>query len=147
VRVPRTRDRSCQGITFHSSLLPPYLKRTKSLEAVLPWLYLKGLSSGDFQEALSALLGPDAPGLSSASICRLKSVWADELKAWQERDLSSKRYVYFWIDGVYLEARLEERQCMLVIRAFVKCCVWEIKQRIFGPLFLGSFFGCLVQMG
>jgi putative transposase len=115
IRVPRTRDRRTQGIKFTSLLLPPYLKRTKNMQDVLPWLYLKGLSSGDFGEALSSLLGPQAKGLSTSSIVRLKEIWKKEFKDWQKRDLSQKRYAYFWADGIYLEARLEEKQCMLVI--------------------------------
>jgi putative transposase len=115
IQVPRTRDRSGQGIKFASALLPPYLKRTASVENLLPWLYLKGLSSGSFQEALTSLLGPHASGLSSSSICRMKETWEKELGVWQQRDLSQKRYLYFWVDGVYLEARLEQRQCMLVV--------------------------------
>jgi len=115
VHVPRTRDRSGQGTIFRSQLLPPYLKRTKSLEELLPWLYLKGLSTGDFTEALAALLGPQAKGVSASTICRLKEVWKDELAAFQSEDLSSKRYAYFFADGVYLEARLEQRQCMLIL--------------------------------
>jgi putative transposase len=116
VHVPRVRDRSGQGIRFHSSILPPYMRRSRSVEALLPWLYLKGVSTGDFCEALEVLLGPDAPGLSASTISRLKETWQGELKAWQHRDLSAKRYVYFWADGLYFEARLEEaRQCMLVI--------------------------------
>jgi putative transposase len=116
VHVPRVRDRSDQGIRFHASMLPPYMRRSRSVEALLPWLYLKGVSTGDFSEALEALLGPDAPGLSASTIGRLKETWQDELKSWQHRDLSSKRYVYFWVDGIYFEARLEEaKQCMLVI--------------------------------
>lgn len=115
VQVPRSRDRSKQGIKFTSQLLPPYLKRTKSVEELLPWLYLKGISTGDLSEALVALLGPQAKGLSASNICRLKEIWVSDLEAWQKRDLSLKRYVYFWVDGVYLEARLEQRQCILVI--------------------------------
>jgi putative transposase len=116
VQVPRVRDRSGAGIRFHSALLPPYIRRSKSLEALLPWLYLKGVSTGDFSEALQALLGPDAPGLSPATLSRLKQGWQDELAQWQQRDLTGKRYVYFWVDGVYLETRLEEaRHCILVI--------------------------------
>jgi putative transposase len=116
VQVPRVRDRSGAGIRFHSALLPPYIRRSKSLEALLPWLYLKGISTGDFSEALQALLGPDAPGLSPATLSRLKQGWQDELAQWQQRDLTGKRYVYFWVDGVYLETRLEEaRHCILVI--------------------------------
>jgi transposase-like protein len=116
VKVPRVRDRSGTGIRFHSALLPPYIRRSKSLEALLPWLYLKGVSTGDFSEALQALLGPDAPGLSPATLSRLKQGWQDELAQWQQRDLTGKRYVYFWVDGVYLETRLEDtRHCLLVI--------------------------------
>jgi putative transposase len=116
VKVPRVRDRSGTGIRFHSALLPPYIRRSKSLEALLPWLYLKGVSTGDFSEALQALLGPDAPGWSPATLSRLKQGWQDELAQWQQRDLTGKRYVYFWVDGVYLETRLEDtRHCMLVI--------------------------------
>jgi putative transposase len=108
VQVPRVRDRSGAGIRFHSALLPPYSRRSKSLEALLPWLYLKGLSTGDFSEALQALLGPDAPGLSPATLSRLKQGWQDELAQWQQRDLTGQRYVYFWVDGVYLETRLDD---------------------------------------
>jgi putative transposase len=92
------------------------MRRSRSVEELLPWLYLKGVSTGDFSEALEALLGPDIPGLSASTISRLKETWQDELKSWQHRDLSSKRYVYFWVDGIYFEVRLEEaKQCMLVI--------------------------------
>jgi putative transposase len=116
VKVPRVRDRSGAGIRFHSALLPPYIRRSKSLEALLPWLYLKGVSTGDFSEALQALLGPDAPGLSPATLSRLKQGWHDALAQWQQRDLTGKRYVYFWVDGVYLETRLEDaRHCILVL--------------------------------
>jgi putative transposase len=116
VKVPRVRDRSGAGIQFHSLLLPPYIRRSKSLEALLPWLYLKGVSTGDFSEALQALLGPEAPGLSPATISRLKQRWHEELVQWQGRSLAGKRYVYFWVDGVYFETRLEEaRHCILII--------------------------------
>ena len=116
VKAPRVRDRSGSGIRFTSAILPPYLRRTKSIEELLPWLYLKGISTGDFSEALAALLGPDAPGLSAATICRLKEVWKGELETWQRRDPSGKRYVYFWVDGVYFQARLEQaKQCFLAI--------------------------------
>ena len=120
VRQPRVRDRGPAAggakIQFTSSILPRYLRRTRSLEELLPWLYLKGISSGDFAEALSALLGPDAPGLSATTISRLKEAWQAELAAWQGRSLAGKRYVYFWVDGVYFNARLgQERQCILVV--------------------------------
>lgn len=94
VKMPRVRDRSATGenrIQFSSSILPPYVRKTKSLEALIPWLYLKGVSTGDFSEALVALLGRDAPGLSPATVSRLKASWQEDLDAWQGRDLSKKR--------------------------------------------------------
>jgi putative transposase len=119
VRAPRIRDRQPDPqngrIRFTSAILPPYLRRTKSIETLLPWLYLKGVSTGDFSEALAALLGKDAPGLSAATISRLKTVWEDEYKKWQQRDLSNKRFVYFWADGIYCNVRMDDRQCLLVI--------------------------------
>jgi transposase-like protein len=114
--VPRVRDRSGSGIRFHSAILPPYLRRSKNVETLLPWLYLKGISTGDFSEALAALLGPHAPGLSPTTISRLKQVWEHELDEWQARPLSDKRYVYCWVDAVHFEARMETaHQCILVI--------------------------------
>jgi putative transposase len=119
VRQPRVRDREpSEGarIRFSSSILPPYARRTKSLEVLIPILYLKGISTGDFEEALGALLGKDAGGLSASTIGRLKEAWADEHARWLDRDLSGKRYVYFWVDGIYVQARLEDdAQCLLVI--------------------------------
>ena len=119
VRQPRVRDREPsegERIRFSSSILPPYVRRTKSLEVLIPILYLKGISTGDFEEALGALLGKDAGGLSASTIGRLKEAWADEHARWLDRDLSGKRYVYFWVDGIYVQARLEDdAQCLLVI--------------------------------
>ena len=118
VKVPRTRDRAggSDRIRFTSSILPPYLRRSKSIEDLLPWLYLKGISTGDFGEALASLLGPDAPGLSPSTICRLKKIWESEYGEWNRRDLTDKKYVYVWADGVYFQARLEEaKQCVLVL--------------------------------
>src|SRR4051812_2386450 len=121
VRAPRVRDRSGAGesrIRFTSAILPPYARRSKSLEVLIPILYLKGISSGDFEDALAALLGPDAGGLSASSIARLKEAWSDEHARWAKRDLSAKRYVYFWVDGIHVQARLEaDAQCLLVIIA------------------------------
>ena len=119
VKVPRARDRqpdheSCP-IRFKSFLLPPYLRKTRSMEELIPWLYLKGISTNDFTEALAALVGKDALGLSASTISRLKSIWQEDLKQWQKRDLSYKRYVYIWADGIYCNVRMEERQCLLVI--------------------------------
>ena len=115
VKVPKVRDRSGNGIRFNSALLPPYLKRAKSVEELLPWLYLRGISTGDFHEALSALLGEGASGLSASTISRLKSQWLDEHKAWSQRDLSDTRYVYLWADGIYSNVRQDDRLCLLVI--------------------------------
>lgn len=116
VQVPKVRDRTSSGIKFNSSLLPPYLKRSRSVEEVLPWLYLKGVSTGDFGEALSSLLGADAAGLSSSTISRLKAKWIEEHEQWQQRSLKGKRYVYVWADGIYFNIRAEDdRSCMLVI--------------------------------
>jgi putative transposase len=118
IKAPRAADRRNNGakIRFKSSILPPYLKRTKNVEELLPWLYLKGISTGDFSEALSALLGKNAPGLSASTISRLKEVWSEELKEWQQRSLKGKEYVYFWVDGIHFGARMEDAsQCMLVI--------------------------------
>ena len=115
IQVPKVRDRTGSGIKFNSLLLPPYLKRSRSVEEVLPWLYLKGISTGDFGEALSVLLGPKAKGLSPATISRLKSKWQTEHQDWQGRSLRHKRYVYVWADGIYFNIRGGERQCILVI--------------------------------
>jgi transposase-like protein len=118
VKVPRVRDRGegDEKITFTPSILPRYLRKAKSVEDLLPWLYLKGVSSGDFQEALAALLGPDARGLSATTISRLKADWWADFQAWQKRDLSTRRFLYIWADGVYFKPRMaEEKQCVLVI--------------------------------
>jgi transposase-like protein len=116
----RVRDRGASGsedrVRFTSTLLPKWARRTRSLDALLPVLYLRGVSTGDFQEALAALLGRDAPNLSPAVIARLTAAWADEYARWQGRDLSARRYVYVWADGVYLQARMEDQaECMLVL--------------------------------
>ncbi len=120
VRQPRVRDRGAADdagrIRFTPAILPPYARRSRSLEVLIPILYLKGISTGDFEEALAALLGKDAPGLSASTIARLKEVWIDEHEHWRKRDLSAKHYVYVWADGIYLQARLEDaKQCILVI--------------------------------
>ena len=123
VQQPRVRDRATDStedgsarIHFSPSILPKHARRTKSLDAVLPILYLKGISSGSFQDALSALLGPEAPNLSSDTILRLRKSWEEELAHWRARDLSARRYVYIWADGIYFQARMEDQsQCMLVI--------------------------------
>lgn len=121
VQIPKVRDRSGSKIKFNSKLVPPYLKRTKSLEEFLPWLYLRGISSGDFSEALQHLLGPQAPGLSAGTISRLKQGWEADYKDWQQRDLSKKRFVYIWADGVYSQVRMDDRLCLLVIIGSDEC--------------------------
>lgn len=119
VRQPRVRDRSAADgnhIRFSPTILPPYARRTRSLDALLPVLYLRGISTGDFQEALAVLLGKDAPNLSPAVLARLKAGWQEEFDRWKRRDLSARRYVYIWADGVYLQGRMEpDKQCILVL--------------------------------
>lgn len=120
VRRAKVRDRgaeeSGERIRFTSTILPRWARRSKSLDALLPVLYLRGVSTGDFQDALSALLGKDAPNLSPSVIARLKQDWAADYARWQRRDLSARRYVYIWADGVYLQARMEPvAECMLVL--------------------------------
>jgi transposase-like protein len=115
----KIRDRGATGadrIRFTSAILPKWARRTKSLDALLPILYLRGLSTGDFQEALSALLGQDAPNLSPSVVTRLTGEWQGEYERWQARDLSARRYVYVWADGVYLQARMaDQAECILVL--------------------------------
>ncbi|MBL4872541.1 MAG: IS256 family transposase [Rhodobacteraceae bacterium] len=119
IRQPRVRDRAGKTrdrLLFLPTVAPKYMRRSKSLDALIPWLYLKGVSSGDFQAALSALLGADAPNLSGDTVLRLRKVWQGELSAFEKRDLSARNYVYIWADGVYFQAPMEqESQCMLVI--------------------------------
>lgn len=115
VEQPRVRDRR-ENHRFGSSILPRYARRTPSVEAVIPTLYLKGISSGNFSEALEALLGKNAQGLSPTNIVRLKKIWEEEYQEWQRRDLSGKHYVYMWADGIYFNVRLtDDRPCILVI--------------------------------
>lgn len=118
VKVPRVRDRgACDDkITFTPSILPRYLRKAKSIEELLPWLYLKGVSTGDFTEALEALPGPNARGLSAKTVARLKADWWMDYEVWQKRDLGSRRFLYIWADGVCFKPRMaEEKQCVLVI--------------------------------
>ena len=127
IRVPKVRDRTHSGIKFNSSLLPPYLKRAQNVEEVLPWLYLKGISSGDFSEALASLLGAQAKGLSASTISRLRAKWIEDHQQWQKRSLAGKRYVYLWADGIYFNIRNEnDRQCILVIIAVTDTGVKEL---------------------
>jgi putative transposase len=118
IRQPRVHDRRTQNEAepFSSKILPPYLRKTRSIEELLPWLYLKGISTGDFNEALSALVGPECPGLSASTVTRLLEGWQAEYHEWSKRSLKDKQYVYLWVDGVHFNIRLEEdRQCILVL--------------------------------
>jgi putative transposase len=122
IRQPRVRDKSeapDERVHFSSSILPPYLRKSKSVEELIPWLYLKGISTGDFSEALQALIGPNAAGFSANVVVRLKEQWSQEYDAWCQTDLSQKQYVYVWADGIYANIRLEDeansRQCLLVL--------------------------------
>jgi transposase-like protein len=121
IQQPRIRDRRGpdEAEQFSSKILPPYLRKTKAIEDLIPWLYLKGISTGDFTDALQALLGPNAAGLSATTITRLKSTWEKDFQEWSQRRLIDKRYVYVWADGIYFNIRLEapgnDRQCILVL--------------------------------
>jgi putative transposase len=117
VRVPKVRDRSGTGVKFNSALVPPYVRRSKTMAAALPWLYLKGISTGDMHEALAVLVGEQARGLSPSVISRLKAQWAAEYATWMKRDLSGGRYLYWWADGIHTSVREEDgaRSCLLVI--------------------------------
>lgn len=118
MKQPRIRDKRA-GKYFTSNILPRYMRRVPSIDALIPFLYLKGISTGDFSHALANILGEDAPGLSATNIVRLKKIWEQDYQAWAKRDLSDKRYVYFWADGIHFNVRLEDpennRQCILVI--------------------------------
>jgi putative transposase len=123
VKQPRVLDRRSpdEAEPFSSKVLPPYLRKTKSIEELIPWLYLKGISTGDFSEALSSLLGPQTAGLSASTVVRLKAVWEEEFKIWNNHSLEGKEYVYVWADGVHFNIRLEEdRQCILVLMGATK---------------------------
>lgn len=121
IKQPRVNDKRTDKhgnkMRFSSSILPPYLRRTKSIDKLIPWLYLKGVSTGDFSEALQAILGKDAPGLSAATVTRLKASWQKDYELWCKRSLQGKRYVYIWADGIHFNIRLteDERMCILVI--------------------------------
>jgi transposase-like protein len=118
VKQPRVHDRrpAADKEKFTSAILPPYLRKTKSIEELIPWLYLKGVSTGDFSEALQAILGPNAVGLSATTVTRLKGCWEEEYQTWSKRSLEGKQYAYVWADGVHFNIRLEEgRQCILVL--------------------------------
>ena len=117
VKVPKVRDRSGNGVKFNSAIVPPYVRKSPRVSAALPWLYLKGISTGDMSDALQVLLGKEAQGLSANVVSRLKAQWADEHEVWNRRDLSQARYVYWWVDGIHTGLRSDpsEGQCLLVI--------------------------------
>ena len=115
VKVPKVRDRAKEGVKFNSNLVPPYLKKAKSIEELIPWLYLRGISTGDMQPALSSLLGHNATGLSASTVSRLKTSWESDFKAWSTRDLSKRYYVYVWADGVYSRVRMSDKLCLFVM--------------------------------
>jgi len=116
VRIPKVRSKTGEPVTFQSVLVPPYVRKTRTLEAALPWLYLKGVSSGEMGEALKILVGPQAQGLSASTVSRLKQVWADEYHSWCEQRLDKDRWVYIWADGVYSGLRAEQAKlCALVV--------------------------------
>jgi transposase-like protein len=116
VQIPKVRAKTGEPVTFHSALVPPYVRKTRSLEAALPWLYLKGISSGEMDEALKVLVGPEATGLSASTVSRLKQIWAQEYRSWCEDRLDKDRWVYVWADGVYSGLRAEQTKlCALVV--------------------------------
>ena len=116
VKIPKVRSKSGEPVTFRSALVPPYVRKTKSLEAALPWLYLKGISSGEMDEALKVLIGPEAKGLSASTVSRLKQIWGQEYRNWCDGPLDKDRWVYVWADGVYSGLRGEQMKlCALVV--------------------------------
>jgi len=116
VQVSKVRSRQGKPITFHSALVPPYVRKTASLEAALPWLYLKGISTGEMQPALEALVGPEAQGLSASTVARLKQAWREESASWRQRRLDADQWVYIWVDGIYSGVRAEQqRLCALMV--------------------------------
>jgi transposase-like protein len=116
VQVPKVRSRQGDPVTFHSALVPPYVHKTARLEAAIPWLYLKGISTGEMQPALEALVGPEAKGLSASTVARLKQVWREEYAIWRQRRLDADQWVYIWVDGIYSGLRAErQRLCALVV--------------------------------
>jgi transposase-like protein len=116
VQVPKVRSHQGEPVTFHSALVPPYVRKTASVEAAIPWLYLKGISTGEMQPALEVLVGPEAKGLSASTVARLKQVWREEYAIWRQRRLDADQWVYIWVDGIYSGLRAEQqRLCALVV--------------------------------
>lgn len=116
VKIPKIRAKDGRPVTFRSALVPPYVRKTRSLEAALPWLYLKGVSTGEMASALSVLVGPEAKGLSASTVARLKQQWSEDYQAWRKSRLDKDRWVYLWADGIYSGLRAEDAKlCALVI--------------------------------
>ncbi len=116
VKIPKVRSKTGEPVTFRSALVPPYVRKTRSLEAALPWLYLKGISSGEMGEALKVLVGPEAKGLSASTVSRLKQIWGQEYQTWCDSPLDKERWVYVWADGVYSGLRGDQAKlCALVV--------------------------------
>ena len=116
VQVPTVRSRQGSPVTFHSALVPPYVRKSATLEAAIPWLYLKGISTGEMQTALEALVGPEAKGLSASTVARLKQTWRTEYQTWRQQRLDEETWVYVWVDGIYSGLRADEqRLCALVV--------------------------------
>ena len=116
VKIPKVRSRTGEPVTFRWALVPPYVRKTRSLEAALPWLYLKGISTGEMEAALKVLVGPEAQGLSASTVARLKQTWAEEYRSWRDSDLQRDEWVYLWADGIYSGLRSsEDKLCALVI--------------------------------
>ena len=116
VMIPKVRSKAGEPVTFRSALVPPYVRKTASLEAALPWLYLKGISSGEMGEALKVLIGPEAKGLSASTVSRLKQIWGQEYRSWCEEPLDKDRWFYVWADGVYSGLRGQQvKLCALVV--------------------------------
>ena len=116
VQVPTVRSRQGSPVTFHSALVPPYVRKSATLEAAIPWLYLKGISTGEMQTALEALVGPEAKGLSASTVARLKQTWRTEYQTWRQQRLDEETWVYVWVDGIYSGLRADDqRLCALVV--------------------------------
>ena len=116
VQIPKVRSKDGKPVVFHSALVPRYVRKTATLEAALPWLYLKGISTGEMGPALDALIGPEAKGLSQSTVSRLKRKWAEQYRGWRGRSLDEDQWVYVWADGIYSNIRAEDsKMCALVL--------------------------------
>lgn len=126
VKIPKVRNRAGDPVVFHSALVPPYIGKTPTFEAVIPWLYLKGVFTGEMRDALSLLVGKDAAGLSASTVSRLKKDWADQYHAWRKQDLSKDEWFYIWANVVYSGLRAEDTKlCVLVLTSRKKNTFWQ----------------------